>query len=274
MVELDDGSLLVSSYAWMILPEEGWDHVREGGGHLVYSWPITFLGGYLVRSRDDGRTWQGPIVPPQLEEQITYFPGISIPAMNRGAMVQARDGCLYWAVSCHPKENPKRTQLELLVSEDRGTTWTHRSQIASDERVVFNETSMIETPNGDLVCLVRTAGFDDHGVVVRSTDKGRTWQPWQDMGVIGHPYHALNLPDGQVFLVYGYRHQPYGIRARVLDPECTRFDGDEIVLREDGGSGDLGYPWSCLTADGRILSVYYYNLGGGTRHIAGTFLEL
>ncbi len=93
-------------------------------------------------------------------------------------------------------------------------------------------------------------------------------------GIVGHPHHALRLPDDRVFVLYGYRHEPYGIRARLLDPECTAFDTEEVVLRDDGGSGDLGYPWSCLTTDGRLLCVYYFNRADGTRHVAGTFLEL
>jgi hypothetical protein len=46
------------------------------------------------------------------------------------------------------------------------------------------------------------------------------------------------------------------------------------VLRDDGGSGDLGYPWACQLADGRALVAYYFNRGDGTRHIAGTFLAI
>jgi sialidase-1 len=177
-------------------------------------------------------------------------------------------------VATAPRETPGQTRLNLLVSETFGEEWEQRSRIAADEQVMFNETSLLETAGGDLVAFVRTAGFEDHGVVVRSSDMGLTWQPWADMGVIGHPYHALRLPDDRVFLLYGYRHPPYGIRARVLDPECTDFSGEEIVLRDDGGSGDLGYPWSCLTADGRLLAVYYFNQADGPRQIAGTFLEL
>ena len=274
MVRLDDGSLLVTSYAWMLLPQAGIEHATSGTRHQGYGWTFTFLGGYLMRSQDQGRTWEGPILPPQIEDQATYFPDIAIPAMNRGAMVQGHDGNLYWIVARSPQAKPSQTALDLMISRDRGLTWEHAGPVASDDQVAFNETSLVETSNGDLVAFVRTANFDDHGVVVRSKDHGKTWEPWQDMGVIGHPHHALQLPDGRVYLLYGYRHEPYGIRARILDPECTDFSGEEIVLRDDGGTGDLGYPWSCLTADGRLLSVYYFNQNDGTRHIAGTFLEI
>jgi len=274
MVQLSDGSLLVTSYAWLLLPQEGVEHASEETLHPVFGWKFTFLGGYLMRSCDAGHSWQGPIVPPQVSEQATYYPNVPIPAMNRGAMTQGSDGKLYWAVATSPREQFGHTVLNLMVSENGGLDWAHVSRIAADDKVHFNETSMIETAGGDLVAFVRTAGFDDHGVVVRSKDRGQSWEPWEDMGVVGHPYHALRLPDDRVFLIYGYRHEPYGVRARVLDAECTDFSGEEIVLRDDGGSSDLGYPWSCVCADGRVLAAYYLNRENGTRHIAGTFLEI
>ena len=274
MVQLGDGSLLVTSYAWMLLPEQGIEHGLTPHGPGGDGWAFTFLGGYVMRSRDVGRTWEGPIFPPQLEDEAGRFPGVPIRAMNRGAMTQADDGNLYWVVARSPKSSPNRTALDLMISRDGGLAWEHCGPVAVDDRVGFNETSIVQTARGDLVAFVRTENFDDHGVFVRSRDMGTTWEPWQDMGIVGHPYHALRLPDDRVYLIYGYRHEPYGVRARVLDPECTRFDTEEIVLRDDGGGGDLGYPWSCLTADGRVLSVYYFSQGDGVRHIAGTFLEL
>ena len=79
-----------------------------------------------------------------------------------------------------------------------------------------------------------------------------------------------------MLLVYGYRHPPFGIRARVLDAECTDFaTAPEIVLRDDGGSVDLGYPWATMLGDGsRALVVYYFNEKDGTRYIAGTLLQI
>ena len=95
------------------------------------------------------------------------------------------------------------------------------------------------------------------------------------MGFQGHPLHALRLPDNRVLLTYGYRHQPYGIRARILNPECTDYrTAPEFVLRDDGGTTDLGYTWSVQLDKKQVLVVYYFNIGNGPRHIAGTILEI
>jgi hypothetical protein len=147
--------------------------------------------------------------------------------------------------------------------------------VAADEKVAFNETSIYETPKGELVAFLRTEGFGDHTAIARSTDGGRSFQKWQDAGFRGHPHHALRLPDGRVLLTYGYRHAPFGIRARVLDAECTNAaTAQEIVLRDEGGNGDLGYPWATMVGDDRALVVYYFNDKDGTRHIAGTMLRV
>jgi hypothetical protein len=84
----------------------------------------------------------------------------------------------------------------------------------------------------------------------------------------------VRLEDNRALLVYGYRHPPYGIRARLLNPECTDADrAPEFVLRDDGGGTDLGYPWAVALPGRRVLVVYYFQKDNGTRHIAGTWLE-
>jgi hypothetical protein len=154
-------------------------------------------------------------------------------------------------------------------------TWKYSSPIARDEKVTFNETSLYETPKGDLIAFMRTEGFGDHTALARSTNHGKSFQPWEDANFQGHPHYALRLPDKRVLLVYGFRHAPFGIRARVLDPECTNAaTAPEVVLRDDGGNGDLGYPWATLLNDNRVLVVYYFNQANGTRHIAGTILQV
>ena len=43
---------------------------------------------------------------------------------------------------------------------------------------------------------------------------------------------------------------------------------------DDGGNGDLGYPWATMISQRQILVVYYFNQTDGIRHIAGTVLEI
>lgn len=79
------------------------------------------------------------------------------------------------------------------------------------------------------------------------------------MGFQGYPLNALRLPDNRVLLTYGYRHKPYGIRARILNEECTDYYSTlEIILRDDGVNGDLGYIWPVQLDENRILVVYYF----------------
>jgi sialidase-1 len=272
MVQLRDGTIVCSSYAWYLQRNKAF--VDPPG--IARSGDFIFMGGYLMRSADGGRSWDGPIVPPPVPgcKTRTIF-GELCPAYNRGAMCQGKDGRLYWAVAARGNTAPFRTEIHLMVSEDRGRTWEYRCPIARDAHVTFNETSLVETPSGQLVAFIRTADFKDHTTMARSKDGGRSFQPWEDAGFQGHPHYALRLPDHRVLLVYGYRHEPYGIRARVLDPECRDVaTAKEIVLRDDGGTGDLGYPWATVMADGRILVVYYFNKNNGVRHIAGTILAI
>ena len=272
LLQLADGTLICASYLWTLVPDAAAEHMPRSV-KAFGSWFSGSLGGYLMRSADAGASWEGPITPLEFDDNQAWLDGHPRPALNRGAMCQGRDGAIYWSVVRTPTDLG-HTVLELLVSEDRGSTWEHRSHMASDEKVVFNETSLIETAGGDLVAFVRTGGYNDQGVIIRSTDQGATWEPWQDLGIVGHPYQAVQLPDGRILIVYGYRHEPFGIRARVMDAECREFVGEELVLRDDAGNSDIGYPWACVTADGRAIVTYYLNHDDGTRFIGATYLGM
>jgi hypothetical protein len=139
----------------------------------------------------------------------------------------------------------------------------------------MDEPAFYRAPSGRIICFIRTAGLDDHLVTAESTDNGHTWSAWRRREIVGHPYTPVELPDGRVFLIYGYRHEPFGIRARVLDPECTDIDtAPEFVIRDDGLGTDLGYPWATVLPDGRVLALYYIYGADGLRHIAGSVLEI
>jgi hypothetical protein len=272
MVQLRDGSILCSSYAWMPLPADAAAKLKD----VYRSGEFVFLGGYMLRSKDGGHTWQRPILPPPTPGETVFDPfGKPVSAANRGAMCEGKDDRLYWVAASKTSASPGPVGTYLFISSDKGSTWNYSCPVATHEKVTFNETSLYETPKGDLVAFMRTEDFGDHTAVARSVDHGKSFQPWQDAGFQGHPHYALELPDRRVLLVYGYRHPPFGIRARVLDPECTNLaSAPEIVLRDDGGNGDLGYPWAALLSKHRALVVYYFNTRDGTRHIAGTVLAI
>ena len=271
MVQLDDNSILCTSYAWALITQDRSQNLKNPHRNGDY----VFMGGVMLRSADGAKTWSEiPLPPTRGEENLGPF-NRPIPAYNRGAMCQGKDGRLFWVTAM---ENPGGTKVggtHLLISEDRGTTWTYSCPVAVDDKITFSESSIYETPKGELVVFMRTAHFDDHTTVARSVDRGKSFQKWQDAGFKGHPHYALRLPDQRVLLVYGYRHKPFGIRARVLDAECTDFaTAQEIVLRDDGGNHDLGYPWATMISNDRALVVYYFNENDGTRYIGGTVLKI
>ncbi|GGG73190.1 hypothetical protein GCM10007415_00700 [Parapedobacter pyrenivorans] len=273
LLKLSDGTLLCTSYGWAPVREEALDSLKKP---FFYAGGAVFLGGYVLRSEDDGKSWQGPIDPPHIPNEINHDVFRNpLPAYNRGALFEGKDGRVFWVVAATDSNSPWKTSNYLLMSDDKGLTWSYAATVARDDKVAFNEASIYETPKGDLVVFHRTANLDDYTCITRSSDGGRTFGKWENMGFKGHPLQALKLPDDRVLLVYGYRHKPYGIRARVLNAECTDFmTAPEIILREDGGSVDIGYPWSVQIDNKHVLVTYYLNHNNGTRFIAGTLLEI
>ena len=48
--------------------------------------------------------------------------------------------------------------------------------------------------------------------------------------------------------------------------------GDEFILRDDGGSWDLGYTRTVQRPDGNLVTVYYYNLDNDKERFIGATL--
>ncbi len=273
LLQLRDKTLLCTSYGWALVRPESLPYLKKPYSRAG---DFIFLGGYILRSENGGKTWKGPYYPPTIpSETVLSALGDPLPAYNRGALFETRTGKILWVVAGSDPGVPGKTSVHLIVSGDKGMSWQYFAPVASDDKASFNEASVYETPGGDIVAFLRTADMDDQACIARSKDGGRTFGPYQKMGFQGHPLNALQLPDRRVLLTYGYRHPPYGIRVRILNPECTDFESaPEIILRDDGGSADLGYSWPVMIDKRHILVTYYFNRNNGTRHIAGTILEL
>ena len=273
LLQLRNGEIICASYGWAFPRQEAFDKLKTP---YFKAGDAVFLGGYTVRSNNGGVSWSEPSYPPPIEKEKFFSAmGTAIPAYNRGAMYEGKNGKLFWVVAAHDKVSPKKTSNYLMTSGDSGQKWEYTSVVAEDDSASFNEASIYETPKGDLVAFLRTANMGDQACIARSVDGGKSFQKWESMGFKGHPLQAMRLPDNRVLLVYGYRHKPMGIRARVLNAECTDFKtAPEMVLRNDGGGSDLGYPWAVMLNETEVLVTYYFNTDGENRFIGGTMLRL
>ena len=273
LLKLRDGTLLCTSYGWTHLREDAIAKLEQPVYH-ENGWVA--LGGYIMRSFDNGKTWEGPIYPTSVKGGIYKDPmGNPLPAYNRGALYEGESGRIFWVVAAMDDYPLTKTSNHLLYSDDKGLTWQYASIVATHEKFIFNEASVYETPKGDIVAFIRTENPETRACIARSTDGGKTFK-WQSMGFYGHPLAAVRLPDNRVFLTYGYREKPCGVRARILNAECTDFaTAEEIILRDDNGPGtDVGYSWPVVLDDNRVLVVYYITKDNGQRYIGGTILEV
>jgi len=212
-----------------------------------------------------------PISPPG-DMPPERFAGVVNRGACRGKMTQLPDGRVLWPLYAFAGDDAP-TASRVYVSADGGQTWQYLSLIAQDSTVHFNETSLQLCPSGRIVAWMRTADLDGYLAMAYSTDGGETWSAWRQTSVWGHPFTSCELPDGRVALTYGYRREPFGIRMRLLEPECGDLEqAQELTVRDDGANSDVGYPWVTPLADGNILCAYYINTDGGPRYIAGSIV--
>jgi hypothetical protein len=83
-------------------------------------------------------------------------------------------------------------------------------------------------------------------------------------GLWGYPADVIQLEDGRVLAVYGYRRAPWGVRACVSE-DGRRWDPrDEFTVREGGAAPPsfreywhIGYPTVAQCADGTVVVAYH-----------------
>ncbi len=270
LLRLNDGSLLCTGYSWCKLSIEQANGLSQP---VLYNRGFVSLGGYVLRSTDNGKTWSAPIYPPRVDgsEYKDVF-GDPLAAYNRGSLYQGKSGRIYWVVNRLDDAMAERYSTHLMVSDDNGKSWTYSGEVAKDNDNSFTEASVYETPAGDIVAFIRMN--ENKTCISRSTDGGKTFK-WESMGFTGHAMALTKLPDNRVFLTYGYRQEPCGIRCRILDAECTDYaTAEEFIIRDDNGRGtDVGYSWPVVMDNNNVLVVYYITNANGSRSISGSIIN-
>ena len=96
--------------------------------------------------------------------------------------------------------------------------------------------------------------------VYETRDNGAQWRclsrPVPSTGGHGgNPPSMVRLKDGRISITYGYRGKPYGIRSRLSEDEGKTW-GDEIVLRKDSATWEVGYTRTVQRLDAKMVTVY------------------
>jgi len=243
---LPDGRILVTHMAW-----KSW--MRSPQTIAKYPGPAAYAGdgkgfpwnySQYMFSSDNGKTWTRKVVNafsphgPAHKDGFFYQPVIR---RSRG-----KRKLYMYRISA---DASKVERLGLILETGDGSG---RIEPACEEP----HTAVL--PDGTLLTAVR---FDCDGLMrlSRSSDDGKTWSAPVTTPVKGFPQHLLVLRDGRLLATYGYRYYPYGVRACISRDGGKTWDtGREMILRDNGLNGDLGYPVSMELEDGRVMTVYYH----------------
>ena len=111
----------------------------------------------------------------------------------------------------------------------------------------------------------------------RSDDNAASWHyagPVAETGGFGgNPPMLIKLRDGRLCLTYGYRGEPYSIRARLSSDQGKTW-GEAIPIRDDAVTWEVGYPRSAQRRDGKVVTIYYFNDGPhNERFVAATIWD-
>jgi sialidase-1 len=263
-IQLKNGTIVVAIYYNGLYGDDG-EYGWNWSGQVRFGQGKRRLGTYIITSRDNGHTWSPPNY---IDTKGMPFTDIEGPA---DAPIEMPDGSILMPVMAYNVRGDVANQAAVLLkSTDQAKTWSYLSTMAEDpggKLGGFQEPGIVRTRTGRIVAAIRNQGQENAIWTTHSDDDGKTWTPVKQSPMIGHPADLIQLADGRLLCTYGSRSgrhaDPGGIRATFSEDngETWRID-KEVRIRKDFLNFDIGYPESMQLPDGRILTVYYFNLFG------------
>lgn len=231
-------------------------------------------------SYDRCRSWEGPYELPMF--------GQSAIAARTDYVVTGEESCTLFVTAAKP--NGAEGRVLCVRTEDAGKTFRFVSWVTPDPDGYTIMPATVRLPSGRLLTAVRCSGKRTEGGprppcwidLYASDDGGASWRylsrPVPDTGLGGNPPTLTLLQDGRLCITYGYRNAPFGMHAVLSAAETEADLGKEwsapIVLRDDAGNHDIGYPRTIQRPDGQMVTVYYYNdSANGPRYIDATIWD-
>jgi sialidase-1 len=262
-IQLKDGTIVVGVFYNNLYSKDGSYGFNSAERKLIEP-NKHYLGAYIITSKDNGKTWSEP----------NYIETTGMPFLNiegpTDAPIEMPDGSLLMGVIGYNfKGDPLNRSSVMLQSTDKGRSWKYLSTIAGDpggKLGGFLEPGIARTKSGRIVAALRNHASENAIWTTYSDDNGKTWEKVQKTDMHGHPADIIQLSDGRLLMSYGIRTshaRPAGVRACFSNDNGKTWDiNTEVQIRNDFINWDVGYPESLQLADGRVLTVYYYNLFG------------
>jgi hypothetical protein len=222
-------------------------------------------------SVDRCQSWHGPFRLPAFGQ-----PGI---AARTDYIIRGPQECILFLTAA--KRNGDEGRVFCAQTIDGGASFRFLSWIGPEPQGFAIMPANVCLPDRRILVAVRCCenpgsfAASRHWIdLYASDDAGTSWtylcRPVPDTGTGGNPPALTKLMDGRLCLTYGYRSEPFGIRARLSQDGGNTWSHD-IILRDDGGCHDLGYPRTVQRPDGALVTAYYFNdEPDGERYIAAT----
>lgn len=205
-------------------------------------------------SYDKGKSWQGAY-------DFPLFGQLGIAARTDYLISEKRKALAFVTAS---KKNGSEGRPLCVRTIDGGLTWSVRGWIGDEPEGFSIMPSSVRLGDGAILTAVRVKKDQktDWLELYESRDDGATWSSVGRPvgftgGMSGNPPSMVLLKDGRLCITYGYRGEPFGIRA-VMSSDRGRTWTKEIVLRSDGAAWDIGYTRTVQRPDGKLVTVYYF----------------
>ena len=241
-----------------------------GFDFTVPGFAIRINKGRMFITKDRGKSWEGPykITIDVWGEEIGEL------TSRTDYLVLGPEECLvFMSAETGKVEADYQDRSFCALTSDGGRTFQFLGWMTqdTDKRSVMSST--VQLQEGHLVSVMRRKHeqrFGERPSLVKnwieaaeSLDNGSTWTSLgkvaeTDQGERnGNPPALVRLPDGRLVVAYGYRDKPYGIRMKASEDGGKSW-GEELVVRKDGATWDLGYPRMVVNGQGKLVLIYYY----------------
>jgi hypothetical protein len=237
------------------------------------------FGDRFVISYDRGHNWHGPFAYPTFGKELTA---------RTDYLATGTESCLIFLAAKEPAVQAKlKDRAFCLHTADGGQSFQMRGYMTGEPVNVRSVMpSTVRGSQGQLISAMRrrhdTQSAD--GLIqncwidlYQSADEGSTWQFLSKVADTGehngNPPSLLRLRDGRLAVAYGVRRPPFGIRTKLSSDEGRSW-GEEIALRTDGRTWDLGYPRMVQRTDGKLITFYYFTTTDNPeQHIAASIWD-